>query len=129
MRTNVQYRPGMLRLCLLWMLLFASAGARERLLPVVAPVPQGKFPPPWTRAIRVSIESLSVSDHRLWKASSGQFRAALKGEFPSDLYEVEVLCLSQGEKKIAVFRQNLHIRPETKKLLLNRLRFVEVLNL
>lgn len=116
----------MRRILILWLALLAPAVARERLLYVLAPAPQGKFPPPWTRSIRVSLETLSLSDHRLWKGGH-QFRAMLKGEIPNDLYEVEVLCLSKGEKQIAVFRQKLHIRPDTKKLMLDRLKFVQVL--
>ena len=110
-------------------LLTTSLAAKQRIIYLTAPAPQGKFPPPWTETIHVSIEELSVSDHRYWKKGQSEFKAALKGHLKNDTFEVEVLCLAKGEKKIAVFRQPLKIEAKTKKVSLNRLKFIEELNL
>jgi hypothetical protein len=107
----------------------ASAAAQERTLRVVVPAPQGKFPPPWTHTIRISVEDAAATDHRHWKPGSDAFRATLKGDFHNDVYPVEVLCLSKGEKKISVFSSKIRIRANTGKLVLDRLKFVELVTL
>ncbi|MBS2039445.1 hypothetical protein JST97_30950 [bacterium] len=119
----------------LWVLLFVLlfAGpilARNRTLIVVIPLPQAKFPPEWTQTIHVSLdfEGDSVADHRYFKPGGKEFRAILKGKIPNEVLEVEVMCLSKGEKHISVFRQSVHIKKETRSLKLDHLRFVETIN-
>ena len=117
------------RMVLSILLVSLPFAARQRILYLTAPAPQGKFPPPWTETIHVSIEELSVSDHRYWKKGQKEFKAALKGHLRHDTFQVEVLCLAKGEKKIAVFRQPLKIQASTKNVKLDQLKFVEELNL
>lgn len=117
------------RLVLFLLLLSPPLWAKQRFLYLTIPAPQGKFPPAWTETIHVSIEELSVSDHRYWKKGQPEFKAALKGHLRNETFQVEVLCLAKGEKKIAVFRQPLKIQANTKKAKLDQLKFVEELNL
>ncbi|MFN8608283.1 MAG: hypothetical protein U0931_12175 [Vulcanimicrobiota bacterium] len=107
-----------------------SAAARGRTIIVVIPLPQEKLPPKWTQTIHVSLDSEgeSVADHRYYKAGQKEFRAILKGRIPNEALEVEVMCLSKGEKHISVFRQSVRIKRETKSLKLDHLRFIETIN-
>ena len=114
---------------LLCLLLTSSLAARERLINLLIPLPQGKFPPPWTHTIHLSLADTdnSVADHKFYKKGTSEFRAVLKGALPNDLCDVEVMCLSKGEKNIAVFRQRVRIKKDTKKLVLDKLLFVETI--
>ncbi len=111
----------------LWLLLFVAAPAKERVVGLDIPAPQGKFPPSWTYAIHVSLVDSedAVADHRYWKPGTTSFQAVLRGQLQNQAYQVEVLCLSKGEKKMGVFRQPVFIDRSTKRLRLDRLRFVE----
>jgi hypothetical protein len=104
--------------------------AKPRTVIVVVPVPQQKFPPKWTQTIHVSLadEESDVSDHRYYKPGLKEFRATLKGRIPNEKLEIEIMCLSKGEKHISIFRQYVTIKKETKSLKLDRLRFVETIN-
>lgn len=106
------------------------AAARTRTIIVVIPLPQDKFPPRWTQTIHVSLaeDEAGLSDHRFFKAGLKEFRAVLKGHIPNEKCEVEVMCLSKGEKHISIFRQFVTIKKETKSLKLDHLRFVETIN-
>lgn len=106
------------------------AWAKERTVTLKVPVPQGKFPPEWTRSIHVSLVDSedSVVDHRYWKKGDGNFEAILKGHLRNQPYEVELLCLSKGEKKIGVFRQKIRIDAKCKSLNLDKVKFVEFLD-
>jgi hypothetical protein len=114
---------------LLCLLLASTVAARERTIHVLIPLPQGKFPPAWTHTIHVSVPDADdlAADHKFYKPGSGGFRAVLKGSLAPEACDVEVMCLSKGEKKISVFRQRVHIARETKKLLLDKLRFIETI--
>lgn len=121
---------GVKRLLALLVLLSFPVLARTRTIVVVIPLPQQKFPPKWTQTIHVTLadEDDSVSDHRYFKAGSKEFRAVLKGKIPNQKCEIEVMCLSKGEKHISIFRQTVRIQPDTKGLKLNQLRFIETIN-
>lgn len=110
---------------LLWLPM--AVGAKPRTLYLVVPVPQERFPPAWTETIHLSLKDAPnpIQDHRHWKKGESELRAALSGRIANQVYEVEVLCLSKGEKQIAVFRQSIRVKPETRKLTLDRLKFVE----
>ena len=114
-------------LCLL--LLSSSLSARERQLIVLIPVPQGKFPPPWTQTIHVAAPEVddSTPDHRFYKKGKSEFRAVLKGLPLNQSCAIEVMCLSKGEKTISVFRQNVKVKANDQKLVLDKLKFVETL--
>ena len=111
-------------------ILILPALAKERVVGLDIPAPQGKFPPAWTHAIHVSLVDSedSVADHRYWKAGTPNFKAILRGKLQNQAYQVEVLCLSKGEKKMGVFRQPIQIRRDTRRLKLDNLRFVEWIN-
>ncbi|MBN9416252.1 MAG: hypothetical protein J0I12_12490 [Candidatus Eremiobacteraeota bacterium] len=119
---------------LFWLLLALSlttlGSARPRSIIVVVPLPQANFPPKWTQTIHVSLadDESDVSDHRYYKAGPKEFRATLKGRIPNEKLEIELMCLSKGEKHISIFRQFVTIKKETKSVKLDRLRFVETLN-
>ena len=119
---------------LLWLLialsLTALAAARPRTVIVVVPLPQANFPPKWTQTIHVSLvdEDSDVSDHRYYKPGLKEFRATLKGRIPNEKIEIELMCLSKGEKHISIFRQFVTIKKDSKSVKLDRLRFVETLN-
>jgi len=104
--------------------------AKTRTIIVVIPLPQDKFPPKWTQTIHVSLakDESGLSDHRYYKPGLKEFRAILKGRVPNEKLEIEVMCLSKGEKHISIFRQFVTIKKETKSLKLDRLRFVETLS-
>lgn len=112
------------------LVLTVSAAAKTRTIIVVIPLPQDKFPPKWTQTIHVSLadDEAGLSDHRYYEAGSKEFRAVLKGRIPNEKREVEVMCLSKGEKHISIFRQYVTIKKETKSLKLDHLRFIETLN-
>lgn len=114
----------------LFLLVTLPALARTRTLVVMIPLPQGKFPPAWTQAVHVSLvdEDGAVSDHRYYKAGGTEFRAVLRGTIPNQRCEIEVMCLSKGEKHISIFRQTVRVAKETRNLKLNKLRFVETIN-
>lgn len=105
----------------------ACVGARPRTIYLVAPVPQGKFPPAWTDTIHVSLSDAPdpIQDHRVLKKGSQDFRAALSGRILDQVYQVEVMCLSKGEKQIAVFRQSIKVKKGEKKFTLDKLKFIE----
>lgn len=115
---------------LLFLALTASGLAKSRTIIVVIPLPQGKFPPSWTQTIHVSLaeDESGLSDHRYFKPGLKEFRAILKGRVPNEKLEIEVMCLSKGEKRISIFRQFVTIKKETKSLKLDHLRFVETLS-
>ncbi|MBT9587671.1 hypothetical protein IV102_30300 [bacterium] len=114
---------------MLCLLLTSNLAARERLINLLIPLPQGKLPPPWTHTIHISLADTdnSVADHKFYKKGANEFRAVLKGALPNDQCDVEVMCLSKGEKNIAVFRQRVRIKKDTKKLVLDKLLFVETI--
>jgi len=105
----------------------ALGWAKPRTIYLVAPVPQGKFPPAWTETIHLSLSDAPdpIQDHRVFKKGAADFRAALRGRILDQVYLVEVMCLSKGEKQIAVFRQSLKIKKGEKKFVLDKLKFVE----
>lgn len=105
------------------------AGAKPRQLMVLIPMPQDKFPPKWTQTIHVSLADGddSLSDHKYLTPKAKEFRAVLQGRIPNDACEIEVMCLSKGEKLISVFRQHVKIKRETTRLVLDKLRFVETI--
>ena len=116
-----------------WVLLLAltlSAAAKTRTIIVVIPLPQPKFPPKWTQTIHVSLadDEAGLSDHRYYETGAKEFRAVFKGRIPNEKREVEVMCLSKGEKHISIFRQYVTIKKETKSLKLDHLRFIETIN-
>jgi hypothetical protein len=115
---------------LLMLLLAGAAAARSRTIIVVVPLPQPKFPPKWTQTIHISLadQADGVADHRYFKAGEKEFRAILKGRIPNQVFEVEVMCLSKGEKHISVYRQTVRIKKETKSLKLDHLQFIETIN-
>jgi len=118
------------RLLALFVLLSFPVLARTRTIIVVIPLLQDKFPPKWTQTIHVTLadEDDSVSDHRYYKPGGKDFRAVLKGRIPNQKCEIEVMCLSKGEKHISVFRQTVRIQADTKGIKLDRLRFIETIN-
>ena len=120
----------MRRLLALFVLLSVPVLARTRTIIVVIPLPQDRFPPKWTQTIHVTLadEDDSVSDHRYFKSGGKEFRAVLKGRIPNQKCEIEVMCLSKGEKHISVFRQTVRIQADTKGLRLDQLRFIETIN-
>jgi len=105
------------------------AWARPRQILLLMPMPQDKFPPKWTQTIHVSLADGddSLSDHKYYKPDQKEFRAVLQGQIPNDACEIEVMCLSKGEKLISVFRQNVKIKRDTTKLVLDKLRFIETI--
>ena len=117
------------RALLLAGLILAPALARPRSVVVVAPIPQGQFPPPWTENIHISLEDAdtAIQDHRRFPRAARDFRAVLKGPIGNRPYQVEVLCMDRGEKRIAVFRQPVRILPDTKKIKLDKLKFIELI--
>ena len=117
-------------LLLLMLGLTLVGAARTRTIIVVIPVPQDKFPPKWTQTIHVSLadDEAGLSDHRYYESGSKEFRAVLKGQIPNEKCELEVMCLSKGEKHISIFRQFVTIKKETRSLKLDHLRFVETIN-
>lgn len=117
----------LLALCLC---LGLPGAARTRTIIIVIPLPQDKFPPKWTQTIHVSLadDEAGLSDHRYYESGGKEFRAVLKGQIPNQKCEVEVMCLSKGEKHISIFRQFVTIKKETKSLKLDHLRFVETIN-
>lgn len=119
----------MKKLLFLLLLLAPPLAARPRTLYVLIPLPQGKFPPSFTHTIHVSVPEGddTVSDHKFYKKTDKEFRATLKGRLPNQLCDVEVMCLSKGEKQISIFRQTVKIKKETKKLVLDKLRFIETI--
>jgi len=107
-----------------------SGAAKTRTVIVVIPLPQDKFPPKWTQTIHISLadDEAGLSDHRYYEAGSKEFRAVLKGRIPNEKREIEVMCLSKGEKHISIFRQYVTFKKETKSLKLDHLRFIETIN-
>ncbi len=107
-----------------------AGAAKTRTVIVVIPLPQDKFPPKWTQTIHISLadDEAGLSDHRYYEAGSKEFRAVLKGRIPNEKREIEVMCLSKGEKHISIFRQYVTIKKETKSLKLDHLRFIETIN-
>ena len=117
----------------LWLFLLMSlvvpVAAKERQVFFVIPAPQGKFPPPWTDSIRVSVpdEEEVIQDHRHFKKGAKEFRGVLAGGLRNKDYTLEVLCLGKEGKLIAVFQQKIKIKPSTKKLELKALNYVQTL--
>lgn len=114
---------------MLCLLLTSGLQARERLVNLLIPLPQGKFPPPWTHTIHVSLPDAddAAGDHKFYKKGPPEFRAVLKGNLPNEACDIEVMCLSKGEKIISVFRQRVKISKDTKRLVLDKLRFIETI--
>jgi len=112
------------------LLLPSLAWARPRTLDLIIPTSEGKFPPAWTHSLRLSLldanDESCFGDHRVWKIGQ-PVRFLVRANLRPQVYQVEVLCLSKGERKIAVYRQPLRWKLETKKAELNQLKWIETL--